>query len=409
MFYRRFIRLVLLFVISMVSLLFISDLVRLLLGWDGLGITSFCLVVYYQNNKSLGAGMVTALTNRIGDVFILVSISLLVCEGSWALYGMETVYLRRLVGLILLLASVTKSAQVPFSSWLPAAIAAPTPVSSLVHSSTLVTAGVYLLCRSYAVLRRRGSAIDLLKLMRLFTLVMAGRSALMEIDLKKVIALSTLSQLRIMMFSISIGIPYVGFFHLVSHATFKALLFLCAGAVIHRNFNYQDIRVVSQRWRKLPVSSACFMVANLSLCGCPFLRGFYSKDLIIELRIMSGDSLVLYFMLFLGTLFTSLYSFRVGMYVLFGERGKVVRTCFLEEDKKVKFSYTSLLISAVTSGYVFSNVNELFVEVICVSLLERVLVFLFIFFCLVGYESWLWGGFIVRIKNDSLGYFFNSI
>lgn len=141
-----------------------------------------------------------------------------------------------------MVAAITKRAQIPFSAWLPAAMAAPTPVSSLVHSSTLVTAGVYLLFRAYNGLLRGRDALRGLTYVRLVTLVIAGVAALVEIDFKKVVALSTLSQLSIIIFCLSIGLPVIAFFHLVSHAIFKALLFLCVGVVIHENKSFQDIR-----------------------------------------------------------------------------------------------------------------------------------------------------------------------
>nr|YP_010305148.1 NADH dehydrogenase subunit 5 [Vignadula atrata]ULT46700.1 NADH dehydrogenase subunit 5 [Vignadula atrata] len=406
-YYNRFMGLVFLFVVSMISLLFISDLISLLLGWDGLGVTSFCLVVYYQNNKSLGAGMVTALTNRIGDVFILFSISLLSCEGSWVLYNFELVYKFWVVGLLLVLASVTKSAQMPFSSWLPAAMAAPTPVSSLVHSSTLVTAGVYLLYRSYSVIGESSDVLDVLKIMSIVTLVMAGSSALMEMDLKKIIALSTLSQLSMMMFSLSIGSPYVGFFHLISHATFKALLFLCAGVIIHTSFGFQDVRMTSQSWRSLPFSSSCLMVANLSLCGCPFLSGFFSKDLIIEVSLCAGDVFLVYFLLLLGTLFTSLYSFRMSMFVLFSTK-KVPRCLILKESVVVKVSYVSLLFMAISSGYVFMEVFSYFVESVVVTAVESYMILVLIIVSLVIYESYVHSNGVVNYTSV-LSYFFGSM
>nr|UVG41262.1 NADH dehydrogenase subunit 5 [Xenostrobus securis] len=383
-FYGRFMMLVFFFVVSMVTLIFFSNLVTLLLGWDGLGITSFALVIYYQNNKSLGAGMVTALTNRIGDVFLLAAIGVMFSNGGWLMYNSNPLLYGN-VGMLLFLAAITKSAQMPFSSWLPAAMAAPTPVSSLVHSSTLVTAGVYLLYRCYPVVSMSSVTMEFLKVVSVMTLVMAGSSALMEMDFKKIIALSTLSQLSMMLFSIASHFPDVGFFHLVAHATFKALLFLCAGVIIHNNYSYQDMRVISQSWRKMPVSAACLMVANLSLCGCPFLSGFFSKDLIIELSLWQGDQLLTYVFLIVGTLFTSLYSVRMSMFILFGS-GNLGRLSYSLESNAVKCSYVSLLFMAVMGGFILSNVNEKFSEPLLVSELESVMIFLLVASVFVMYE-----------------------
>lgn len=190
--------------------------------------------------------MLTALTNRIGDVFILLSIGLLFREGSWFVYNYLSFNNLRLIRISLVLRAITKRAQFPYVSWLPAAIAAPTPVSSLVHSSTLVTAGVYLLIRSYRLLVFNRWVINVLELLSLLTLMLAGSRAVITVDLKKIVALSTLSQLSIIMFVLSVGFPKVAFFHLVVHAVFKALLFLSVGAFIHFNAGCQDFRLMGR-------------------------------------------------------------------------------------------------------------------------------------------------------------------
>nr|YP_009681515.1 NADH dehydrogenase subunit 5 [Modiolus nipponicus]QDO71915.1 NADH dehydrogenase subunit 5 [Modiolus nipponicus] len=368
-YYNRFVLLVLLFVGSMVFLITIPNLVCVLIGWDGLGITSFLLVIYYQNNKSLGAGMVTALVNRIGDVLLLFIIGSMMSEGGWLLYENSLVVENLYLPIVLVVGAITKSAQMPFSAWLPAAMAAPTPVSSLVHSSTLVTAGVYLLLRCSSVLEESGLAMNLLKSLSLVTLVMAGSAALVEIDLKKVIALSTLSQLSMMLFSLSLGLTSVCFFHLVAHASFKALLFLCAGVVIHSNFKTQDIRCLGKSWSVLPVSMAFLTVANMSLCGVPFLSGFYSKDMIIELSFMVGDNVGVYMLEILGTLFTSWYSLRLMLNLMFGLNKGISRVSFGEENVTLKMAYFSLAVMSVGVGWVVSQV--------VVSLSNSVHLFLF--------------------------------
>jgi len=183
--------------------------------------------------------------------------------------------------IMVILASITKSAQIPFSAWLPAAMAAPTPVSALVHSSTLVTAGVYLIIRfNYLV----GLNLFIFYLGRL-TIFMSGLGANFEIDLKKIIALSTLRQLGVIMIVLSLGYSELAFFHLLTHALFKSLLFLCAGVFIHGARDCQDIRFLGGVMSGMPISSLFFVCCSLSLCGFPFLSGFYSKDLILELFI----------------------------------------------------------------------------------------------------------------------------
>nr|AOY40911.1 NADH dehydrogenase subunit 5 [Cipangopaludina cathayensis] len=311
-FLNRFIWLVMLFVLSMNMLIFIPSLPALLLGWDGLGIVSFILVIYYQNNKSLGAGMLTVLVNRIGDVMILVSVGILVILGYWNIMMLEEFVLSSYLSLCILIAGMTKSAQMPFSSWLPAAMAAPTPVSALVHSSTLVTAGVFLLIRFFPVLEKWGLFKSLLLMVSVCTMLMAGVGASYENDLKKIIALSTLSQLGVMMMSLALGLPMLALFHLYTHALFKALLFLCAGAIIHSGEGNQDIRLMNMMYYQLPLTSSCMNIANMSLCGGLFLSGFYSKDLILELSLFNSISLLMIVMIFLGTALTIVYSVRLS-------------------------------------------------------------------------------------------------
>jgi NADH-ubiquinone oxidoreductase chain 5 len=176
-------------------------------------------------------------------------------------------------------------------------MAAPTPVSALVHSSTLVTAGVYLLIR-FNILFFDSWLGQFLLLIRGLTIFIAGISANFEFDLKKIIALSTLSQLGLIMIILSIGFPKLAFFHLLTHALFKALLFLCAGAIIHNIKNSQDIRDIGGLIIFIPFTTSCFNVANLALCGMPFLAGFYSKDLILEIVSMSFVNYLSFFIFF---------------------------------------------------------------------------------------------------------------
>nr|YP_009116465.2 NADH dehydrogenase subunit 5 [Trypaea australiensis]AJD80493.2 NADH dehydrogenase subunit 5 [Trypaea australiensis] len=309
---NRFLYLVLMFVLSMVLMISSPNLISILLGWDGLGLVSYVLVIFYQNEKSSNAGMITILSNRIGDVAILIGITIMFHLGSWnffhyvSLMESEVVFLNMLV----IVAASTKSAQMPFSAWLPAAMAAPTPVSALVHSSTLVTAGVYLLIRFSPILMNSLTQSSLLLISSL-TMFMAGAGANFEYDLKKIIALSTLSQLGVMISTLALGYPVLAFFHLLTHALFKALLFLCAGVVIHNVKEYQDIRMMGSITKSLPLTMMCFNSANLALCGMPFLAGFYSKDLILELAFSSNINWVIWMLLTLATALTVSYSCRL--------------------------------------------------------------------------------------------------
>nr|YP_009054034.1 NADH dehydrogenase subunit 5 [Mytilus coruscus]AIA77027.1 NADH dehydrogenase subunit 5 [Mytilus coruscus]AZZ73316.1 NADH dehydrogenase subunit 5 [Mytilus coruscus] len=387
-YYNRFMGLVWLFVLSMIFMILVPNLVMLLIGWDGLGLTSFLLVAYYQNNKSLSAAMLTALTNRIGDVLVLVSISILLNEGGWLVYSYYPVSMWSGLSVVVVLAGMTKSAQMPFCAWLPAAMAAPTPVSSLVHSSTLVTAGVYLVLRSFYVVSANPLATQMLMILSLFTLVLAGSSAVFAFDLKKVIALSTLSQLSLMMFSISILLPFVAFFHLVTHAVFKALLFLGAGGVIHSNQSIQDIRGLSSLWQSLPVSMSAMSVAIVSLSGAPFMSGFYSKDLIIELSMMDSSMTYGCYMLeLLGLIFTSFYSARIVFSVMLGSNYINCSTLRLFEHLNMQVPFLSLYVGAIFLGLSLGSTMEKFGYVVVLESYESLSIFLIPF---VGLAMW-WG------------------
>nr|AML60304.1 NADH dehydrogenase subunit 5 [Mesembrinella sp. ACMJ-2016] len=354
---NRFIMLVLMFVFSMMLLIISPNLISILLGWDGLGLVSYCLVIYFQNIKSYNAGMLTALSNRIGDVALLLAIAWMLNYGSWNyifyLEVMQNNVEMLIIGMLVMLAAMTKSAQIPFSSWLPAAMAAPTPVSALVHSSTLVTAGIYLLIR-FNVLLTSSWIGNLLLLLSGLTMFMAGLGANYEFDLKKIIALSTLSQLGLMMSILSMGYYKLAFFHLLTHALFKALLFMCAGAIIHNMNNSQDIRLMGSLSLMMPLTSSCFNVANLALCGMPFLAGFYSKDLILEMVSMSYINLFSFFLYFFSTGLTVCYSFRLVYYSMTGDSNFTSLNMLNDEGWVMLKSMISLMILSIFGGSMLS-------------------------------------------------------
>nr|YP_009307995.1 NADH dehydrogenase subunit 5 [Huananpotamon lichuanense]AOS50517.1 NADH dehydrogenase subunit 5 [Huananpotamon lichuanense] len=318
--FNRFMYLVLMFVFSMAAMVLSPNLISILLGWDGLGLVSYVLVIYYQNEKSANAGMLTVLSNRVGDVAILLSIGLMVKLGGWNfLYYVYDMGDGKWLGFkfLIILAAMTKSAQIPFSAWLPAAMAAPTPVSALVHSSTLVTAGVYLMIRFSPVLGSYTQSS--LLIISCLTMFMAGLGANFEYDLKKIIALSTLSQLGVMLSILALGFSDLAFFHLLWHALFKALLFMCAGVFIHSAGDYQDIRYMGCLVKFMPYSVVYMSICNFALCGFPFLAGFYSKDMILEIALMSWVNLVCLWMYILATGLTVAYTMRLVFYSMSGE------------------------------------------------------------------------------------------
>ncbi|XP_069936579.1 NADH-ubiquinone oxidoreductase chain 5-like [Cherax quadricarinatus] len=248
---------------------------------------------------------------------------------------------------------MTKRAQIPFSAWLPAAIAAPTPVSALVHSSILVTAGVYILIRFSGALR--GSCVQrVLLIVSCLTIFIAGLGANFEFDLKKIIALSTLRQLGVIMSILSLGFADLAFFHLLTHALFKALLFMCAGMVIHRVREYQDIRNMGRLVICMPLTRVCMNLANLALCGIPFLAGFYSKDLILEVAFIREVNIFRFFLYVLSTGLTVCYTFRLIYYRI--RRFSNIRSVALvrENHRKMLKGIMTLRVGAVTRGCILA-------------------------------------------------------
>lgn len=389
---NRFMYLVLAFVISIGFLIISPNLVRILLGWDGLGLVSYALVIYYQNEKSANAGILTALSNRVGDVAILLAISLFFSCGGWNfLFYVDNIPFIDINGLLcglVVLAAITKRAQIPFSAWLPAAMAAPTPVSALVHSSTLVTAGVYLLIRFSPALEGRLSQIVLLLLSRL-TIFMAGLGANFEYDLKKIIALSTLSQLGVIMSILSLGYADLAFFHLLAHALFKALLFMCAGAVIHSVKDYQDIRIIGGLVYHIPLTGICINLANLALCGTPFLAGFYSKDIILEVAFISPINIVSFLLYALATGLTVCYTMRLVYYTLSGDFNLGNLYSISDEAKIITNPIIGLRIGAVFGGASLAWLIFPCPYIICISPFFKIL------------------ALIVRVIGGVVGYILN--
>lgn len=368
----RFGLLVFLFVVSMLCVIFSPRLIRILLGWDGLGLVSYCLVIYYGNFRSFNAGMITGVRNRIGDVGLLLSIGFIFMNGSWDFYLLDEGRLAWwvIVGLVVL-AGFTRSAQIPFSAWLPAAMAAPTPVSALVHSSTLVTAGVYLFIRFYGIIRGVWWLCLLILYGGVLTIFIAGLRALFEQDIKRIIALSTLRQLGVIMVSVGVGNINLAFFHLICHAIFKALLFLCGGKIIHRFGGYQDVRFMGRIVIGLPVRCVRLNVANFSLCGFPFIAGFYSKDLILEGAGFWSLNLFFFVLLLVGTLFTCLYTAKFCWYRMISYYGG---GGFEWDDKRKYYLIPKIILSlgGIMGGSLFFWLGVSYDEIVLVYGMTRI-------------------------------------
>uniref|UniRef100_UPI0030FEBB71 NADH dehydrogenase subunit 5 n=1 Tax=Neoseiulus chebalingensis TaxID=3061192 RepID=UPI0030FEBB71 len=349
-FKMKFILLTFMFVISMFIVVMGLNFYMIFIGWDMLGLISYFLVIHYNSDNSYYCGLITILTNRIGDIsfmFMLIFfINMNLMDLVMANLSQEIKYL---CGLCLLTSAFTKSSQFPFSSWLPLAMAAPTPISALVHSSTLVTAGVYLLIRFNCLfMNNMNFSKNVLCLIGL-TLLISSCSACSEVDIKKIIAYSTLSQLSLMMMILLMGESMISFFHILTHALFKASLFLCSGFFIHENYENQDIRKYKQYVKIDPFVSSVFCICNFSLMGFPFLSGFYSKDLILEYMYAMNFNLFYIIFLIFCTFLTSLYTFRL-MYYSMMLVGNLNKFNYLENWNKMSNSFILLFIFVLLSG-----------------------------------------------------------
>nr|AWN56206.1 NADH dehydrogenase subunit 5 [Dinocampus coccinellae] len=366
---NRFMYLILIFMISMIFMISSPNMFSILLGWDGLGLSSYCLIIYYQSMKSFNSGMMTILMNRIGDINILILISILINKSSLNMMFSKNTCL--MIFILLLMASITKSAQIPFSTWLPLAMAAPTPVSSLVHSSTLVTAGIYLLIRFIHMIPT--SMFMILMMIACLTMMMASTCAFYEYDIKKIIALSTLSQLGFMFLTISIKLPTLSFFHLITHAMFKSLLFMCSGIMIHNYTNNQDIRQINFMNINNPMINTIFTVSLMSLSGVPFLSGYYSKDLIIEMFNIKNLNMITYWFMYYSMSMTVMYSFRMIKFI----NMKPIKLMIFSINKMNLMLYSLFILFFMTifygsmiSWFMLTSMNK-----IILSMFNKLLIF----------------------------------
>lgn len=408
-FLKRFIYLVLLFVLSINFLIFIPHLIALLIGWDGLGLTSFLLVIYYQNPKSLAAGIITALTNRVGDVLILISIAWALNASHWnIIYFWHSPY-SRVLAITLIVAAITKRAQIPFSAWLPAAMAAPTPVSALVHSSTLVTAGIFLLFRFYPFLSASPLFHKTLLIFASLTTLIAGLRAITECDMKKIIALSTLSQLGVIIIRLALGAPVLAFFHLITHALFKALLFVCAGTLIHLHHHSQDLRFIGNLRRQVPSITSALLVANVALCGAPFIAGFYSKDIILEFSLFYPTNFFFLIMFFFATGLTARYTARFLLSVIWAPSCSLPLHPINDTDTLCTLPTFLLSLGAIAGGsalnwLIITPTNEFFLppHLKFLTLTATILGFVFSWYAasnLSSSKAWLSSAIIINYAS----------
>jgi NADH-quinone oxidoreductase subunit L len=320
-----------LFVFSMLLLVQSGNLLLLLAGWGMVGLSSYLLINFWHfRHSAVAAGKKAFVMNAFGDATFALALFLLI-QNVGAL-DFETVFARApevfeesgaaatLIALGLLGGAVAKSAQVPLHTWLPDAMEGPTPVSALIHAATMVTAGVYLIARTSPLLELAPAIHDLAGVLGAVTLLLAGLIALVQTDIKRVIAYSTMSQIGYMFVGVGLGAYGAGLFHLMTHAFFKALLFMAAGIVIHALANEQDIRKMGGLARELPFTYRAFIVGSLALAAIPPFAGFFSKDAILASAANAGTlGWTLWGAGAVGAFLTALYTFRLLFIVFWGE------------------------------------------------------------------------------------------
>nr|YP_010586156.1 NADH dehydrogenase subunit 5 [Ecnomus latus]UZZ43905.1 NADH dehydrogenase subunit 5 [Ecnomus latus] len=398
----RFILLIIMFILSMMLMILSPNMISIMLGWDGLGLISYCLVIFYQNKTSMNSGLLTALSNRIGDVLILISIAWFMNYGSWNfmyyIYLFNMDFEMNMILLLMLFAAMTKSAQIPFSSWLPAAMAAPTPISALVHSSTLVTAGVYLLIRFYLLMENH-YVLKILMFLSCMTMFMSGLTANFEYDLKKIIALSTLSQLGLMMMVLSLGMELLTLFHLFTHALFKSLLFMCAGIFIHFLNNNQDIRFMGNMIMYFPMGCLSFNIGNMALCGMPFMAGFYSKDLMMEMYLMENYNLFLLLLFYVSLGLTMSYSIRLMIFLLMGNNMCFPLFNFVEPMLYLKSMFILTLLSILGGSFIMHLILLDYNMIYLCNLMKFMLIIFMIFGMFLGIYCHLYMHYMMKHMN----------